>query len=155
MKAIAVILCLIALSACQEDSVGIIIPERVCLFTGFDARLVEGDKPLANRKLIRTWEIKGREYQDETITDENGNFHFDTIWYNYRVLLEVAFVSYQRIYLDDMSEENQLWGGGKMKKAEFTEFGGKPENVICDILREPENPDFSNDSIWNKCRWNL
>ncbi len=132
---------------------GIIIPERVCLFTGFEATLVEGDKPLAHRKLIRTWEIQGKEFQDEVITDDNGKFQFDTIWYNYRVFLEVAFVSYQRIYLDEMSEDNQLWGGGKMRKTEFSEFGGKPKNVICDILQERARP--GDEPVWNQCRWSL
>ena len=134
---------------------GLIVPERVCLFSGFDATLVEGDKPLANRKLIRTWEIRGAEYQDEVISDENGKFHFDTIWYDYRVLFEVAFVSYQRIYIDEASEENQIWGGGKMQKEEYSEFGGEPKNVVCDTLQEPVKSALGNDSVWNKCNWEL
>ncbi|WP_221792959.1 DUF6795 domain-containing protein [Oceanobacter mangrovi] len=110
------------------------IKETICAFSGFDGQLFKNGVPLANEKVIRQYEWSDKIHREETTTDENGYFSFESAWEDYEYIIEFHFSIPQRIFYTH--DENVIWGGVKQCAYEFSEFGEKRPFLTCDVSDE-------------------
>ncbi len=155
MKLCAVILCLISLSACGENTVGLFNADKVCLFSAFEGQLFNDGKALANVTITRTADYGGKTYTDTATTNSDGVFRFDARWGESRLGDLVQFVSHQAMFVEYQGDRQQIWGGGKSSPEEYAEFGGKPDNLTCDLQNPLQRSDKTDSMIGGLCRWDI
>ncbi len=133
---------------------GLIIGEKVCLFSGFDGQLTLNGEPASGAEITRTYEWGNKKQSESLITNSEGNFKFDSIWAKSRALFIVQFVSHQQIFVKYRDEEYQIWGGGKLDEAEYGEFGGdRPKNLRCELSEPARRVDLNPGFVGSSCYW--
>ena len=117
---------------------------RQCLFSEMTGVINFEGKPAAGVKLVRMVDYNKKEY-DETITDENGNFHFPGVYRNSLLskVLPMEFVVGQQIIAHKDGKEYEMWVGVKRKPEENTESRGRPLIVDCELTLPEQKFIFS------------
>ncbi len=130
---------------------------KQCLFSEMTGVVSFEGKPAAGIKLVRMVDLN-KEVYDETITDDEGNFHFPAIYQSsiLRKILPMEFVVLQEItaHIDD--KEIEMWSGTKRSPEKNTESKGKPLIVECE-LSQPEVASIIVDGniIHSRCTWDV
>ncbi len=138
----------------EKEKMGLIIAEKVCLFSGFEGNLTLNGEPAAGAEITRTYEWNNKKHSESLTTDSEGNFKFDSVWDKSRALFIVQFVSHQQIFVKHKDEEYQIWGGGKLIEAEYGEFGGsRPKNLRCELSEPARRVDLHPGFVGSSCHW--
>ena len=130
---------------------------KQCLFSEMTGVINFEGKPMAGVKLVRMVDYNKAKY-DETVTDENGNFHFPVIYRSNIVgmFLPMQFVVNQKItaYKDDV--EYLVWRATTMNSTENYEARGKPLIVSCELTLEEESYiPIDGNLIYGHCTWDV
>ena len=130
---------------------------KQCLFSEMTGVINFEGKPAAGVKLVRMVDYNKAKY-DETITDENGNFHFPVIYRSNIIgmFLPMQFVVNQKItaYKDDV--EYLVWEATTMNSTANYEARGKPLVVSCELSLEEESYIKINGAlIYGHCTWDV
>lgn len=130
--------------------------EKVVLFSPINGRLTFQGKPASGAKIIRwvAWKDKIG-VEDIFYADENGNFQLPLKSENLRITGLAQLVVHQKIEVAFNGTEYQIWGNGKMEKELFTEFGGEPQNLSCELTQEPDRVDTKTGWVVTSCIWDL
>ncbi|GAB1261748.1 DUF6795 domain-containing protein [Aurantivibrio plasticivorans] len=140
-------------STVEDEDMGLLIGEKVCLFSGFAGQVMLNGEPASGAKLTRTYEFKNTEHKDVVTADEEGRFSFESVWDKQRGLV-VQFVSRQKILVEYQGQEHLIWTGGKLIEEEFGEFGGaKPQNLRCELGEDLRRVDMEMGFIGTTCHW--
>ncbi len=128
--------------------------EKACVASGFEGRVTFEGKPASGARIVRKFNWKDKKGEtEETIADKDGWFSFPAHWDVLRHILPVQFVSHQSIFVYYSGQEYQVWGIGKMKKSEYSEFGGKPKNFRCELTDEIRRVDLEYEFVGTNCYW--
>lgn len=130
--------------------------ETGCVFSGFDGQLLYEGEPAAGATLIRKYELFGRKGEDKTTADSNGHFQFDSVFWEFSepFLTPTGFLVHQQIFVQYQNTETQIWGGGKGATPEFSEFNGKPKDLVCELTNDPRRVDIEDHGfIGTSCSW--
>ncbi len=130
---------------------------KQCLFSEMTGVMNFEGKPAAGVKLVRMVDYNKAQY-DETVTDQNGNFHFPAIFRTNiaGMFLPMQFVVAQEIkaYKDDI--EYLVWGAATMDSTANYEARGKPLVVSCELSLEEEIVIAINRNvIVSRCMWDV
>ncbi|MFT6985433.1 MAG: hypothetical protein ACJAT7_001242 [Psychromonas sp.] len=114
-------------------------------------------KPAAGVKLVRMVDYDKAQY-DETVTGENGNFHFPALYRRNIIgkFLPMQFVANQKItaYKDEV--EYLVWEATTMDSTENYEARGKPLVVSCELsLEEASYIKVNGNLIYSHCTWDV
>lgn len=130
---------------------------KQCLFSGMTGIINFEGKPAAGVKLVRMVDYNKAQY-DETITDENGNFNFPTIYRNNiaGVFLPTQFVVNQKISAFKDGVEYLVWEATTMDSTENYEARGNPLVVTCELSLEEESYiKINRNLIYGHCKWDV
>lgn len=139
--------------AIQGGAKSMLFPKKICLFSGFTGQITFEGKPLLNVRVKRSYTFENNRTEEETATDEQGYFTFESAWSKTRAPFIAQFVVEQNIYVYFRDEEYHIWTAGKMAEEEFGEFGGKPESFICELIDEHYAPELEIGLVYTNCRW--
>lgn len=130
---------------------------KQCLFSEMSGVVNFEGKPATDVKLIRMVDYDKKQY-DETVTDENGKFHFSGVFRTSLLsgILPTEFVVAQKITAVYEGKEYEVWSGTKRKPEENSESKGKPLIVECN-LSQPDVEFISVDGnlIFSRCKWDV
>ena len=139
---------------------GMLKAEPAYAFSGFSGQLLFKGEPANNAKVIRQYRLQNESnvHEDFVITGKSGDFTFSSILIQYRVpiLSSHAFLSHQDVIVEYQGETYDIWIGGKTEPREYTEFGGKPKNLRCELTSEPRR--VKNELagvIVTNCHWDV
>ena len=134
------------------------LSETVYLFSGVRAQLLYQGKPVPNTKVTREYTWKKKTTTETTMTDENGFFEFPTVTTEYVYNLTEE-INRQNMYADYQGKTIRFWKSTGLANEEYAEFGGKPENMTCELSIDF---DFDRKSIRTKgaligtlCSWQV
>jgi 5-hydroxyisourate hydrolase-like protein (transthyretin family) len=130
---------------------------KQCLFSEMTGVVSFEGKPAADVKLVRMVDLN-KEVYDETITDQEGNFHFPAI-YRSSILskvLPMEFVVLQEITAHFQGKEYEIWNSVKRSPAVNTESRGKALIVECNLSQaEAEGIIVDEVAIFSRCNWDV
>jgi len=130
---------------------------KQCLFSEMTGVINFEGKPAAGVKLVRMVDYDKPQY-DETVTDENGYFHFPAIHRSSLLnnILPMEFAVGQQIIVYKDGKEYEMWSGIKRKPEENSEARGKSLIVECELTL-PEQPYIKIDGspISSLCKWDV
>lgn len=130
---------------------------KQCLFSEMTGVVSFEGKPAAGVKLVRMVD-KNKELFDETVTDEEGNFHLPAV-YRTSILskiLPMEFIVLQKITAHFNNKEYEMWSGTKTSPKENAESKGKPLVVACNLSQpEVESIIVDGNSIHSRCTWDV
>ena len=109
--------------------------------------------PLVGVKVIRRWEHESLS-EDETVTDDKGQFSFPEI--RGRTIVQVMpaeFVVAQQIVVVVEDEEVEIWSNSKRKTDLNSELGGAPLDLHCEITDEDKMYRDFGAAMFTKCTW--
>jgi hypothetical protein len=130
--------------------------EEVVLFSPIEGKVTFEGKPAAGAKIIRSIKWKDqKEEEDSVVSNERGEFEFAIKTALRKSNSLSQFVVHQKIFVQFNGERYQVWGNGKLEKELFTEFGGKPKNLRCELTDEPDRVDTKNGWVMTSCQWDL
>lgn len=111
--------------------------KEAVLFSPLEGQITLEGKPAsgAKIKLWLAWKDKEGETYNYT-TDNNGFFKIpkQTAIYTEDPLAQLVIS--QEITIEHEGQSYETWVMSKMEPAEFTELGGKPINLICELTNE-------------------
>lgn len=130
---------------------------KQCLFSEMTGIVNFEGKPAPGVKLVRMVDYDKKQY-DETVTDENGSFHFPAVFRTSILskFLPMEFVVGQQIIAHKDDKEYEIWVGVKRKPEENAESRGKPLIVDCELTL-PKQPFITVDGspISSRCTWDV
>lgn len=107
------------------------------LFSPLRGQLTFEGKPASGAK-INLW-IKWKDSKGETFSytaDEDGNFSIPQHTATYKQSAIAQLVIVQKITVEHRNDTFEIWNLSKMEPEAFTELGGKPTNVVCELTSE-------------------
>ena len=135
------------------NTMSILNAGKAYFFSPVSGTLTKDEKPVSNAKIIRRWEHESLE-QDETSTDENGNFFFPEVRRRTLVqLLPAEFVVAQQIAVVHEGEEIVIWSNSKRDSAKNSELGGRDLDLLCDLTNEESLYRDFGAALFTKCTW--
>lgn len=150
-------LCLLfILFAVQDDAMSMLFPKKVCLFSGFTGQITFEGKPLPNVRVKRSYSFENKHTEEETTTDDQGYFTFESAWAKTRAPFIAQFVVEQHIYVYYQETEYQVWSAGKLLENEFGEFGEGVERLksfSCELTEEIRSLRLRPGLALTNCRW--
>ena len=133
------------------------VSEKKCLFSEMTGVVNFEGKPAAGVKLVRMVDYNKPQY-DETVTDENGNFHFPAIYRSNIIgkFLPMQFVVNQKITAVKNDVEYLVWEATTMDSTANYEARGKPLVVSCELsLEEASYIKVNRNFIYSHCKWDV
>lgn len=128
--------------------------DNVCLASAFEGKLTFKGKPAADARIVRTYKWKDDKGEtEETTADKNGRFSFPAHWTKMRLTGLVQLVIHQEIFVYYKEQEYQIWAIGKLVPEVYSEFGGKPKNIRCEITDELRRVDLEHGFVGTSCYW--
>ncbi|WP_226664463.1 transthyretin-like family protein [Microbulbifer aggregans] len=135
------------------NTMSILDAGKAYFFSPVTGTLTKDEKPVTNAKIIRRWEHESLE-QDETSTDENGNFTFPEVRRRTLVqMLPAEFVVAQQIAVVQGDEEIVIWSNSKRDSGKNSELGGKDLDLYCDLDNEEAMYRDFGAALFTKCTW--
>lgn len=132
--------------------------ESYVISSSLEGKLVRGDRPLPNTKIIRRLTWNGNENGCEEIffSDEQGNFLLPSHTEFLQLGALVQFTASTHLKVEIGSESHDIWYNSKLDPKPHSETNGRPEQLVCD-LDSDEIPIYSSNStvpnILTRCRW--
>ena len=146
------ILLFILLLLLGGTAVGLSDLGKVCLFSAISGVITQDGKPVANARLVRTANRRGK--KDETTTDAEGYFSLPAMYERtITKYLPQEFSVGQLITVEYLNKNYELWSGVKGKPEENAESRGKPLVVQCDLNNEKKLKEVNSSPIISKCTW--
>ena len=121
-------------------------------FSAFEGQLFYKGKPASHAKVTRTYDWDGTLNEETIEADAEGRFAFESVSVETKESLN-QFVSSQEIYVLYDDQKFEIWGAGKIAEEEFGEFGGKPENLSCELTDEPRAVQLPRGYVGTSCFW--
>ena len=141
------------LYAQQVTAMSIFKPKDVCVFSAVKGVLLRDGEPLAGVEVLR-WGSWKTEFNDTSITDDEGRFSFPDIYQNsLRSVLPVEFTASQTMKVVVDGEEDYFWINAKREPEQNAELNGRDIDVVCDLSSEMEGTHTDTGSLVTKCRW--
>lgn len=111
--------------------------KEVILFSPIEGTLTFQGTPLANAKikLHLTW----KDQKGETFyysTNEDGSFKIPQHKSEFKESPLAQLVIRQELTVEHNGNHYEVWIMSKMDPAEFTEFGGEPVGLVCEITND-------------------
>ena len=87
------------------------------------------------------------------IVGENGEFNIPkkTVMYNANPLTQLLIKQKLTVFFED--QEFDIWTLSKMEEAAFTELGGKPINLTCELTNDERTVRGNRSLGGTKCTW--
>jgi len=138
--------------------------KEIVLSSPLEGILTYEGKPLSNVKIERklSWYDREGEAVDFVVTDEKGYFNLPFVKKELKVGLaqlvisQTIFAKYKTeiedAYVKNKNEDTLIWDMAKLTDSEYSELGGKPVKLHCDlaieprIIREPA-------TVYTRCKW--
>ena len=124
------------------------------LFSPLEGKLTYKGKPAANAKITlwTSWKDKIGE-TDTYHTDEQGNFSIPQKNMTYTPNFLAQLVMRQRLTVLFQGQEVVIWWITKMEETLFTELGGRPVNVRCELTHDEKIVDTDGSLGETRCQW--
>ncbi|VAW57710.1 hypothetical protein MNBD_GAMMA07-678 [hydrothermal vent metagenome] len=130
---------------------------EVVLSSPLEGILTYEGQPLPNVKIERklSWYDGEGEQTDFVVTDEKGYFNLPIIKKELKVSGYVRLVIVQEIFSQYKNENALIWVMAKKTKSKYSEIGGKPVNIHCDLAIEPwiYRNTTGTDGVTTRCKW--
>lgn len=126
------------------------------LFSPLQGKLTFEGEPASGAK-INLW-IKWKDSEGETfsyIADENGNFSIPQHTATYKQSAIAQLVIVQKITIEYGNNVYEIWNLSKMEPEIFTELGGTPINVVCELTDDLTTIRGQGSLGGVACKWNL
>lgn len=126
----------------------------VVLFSPMEGKITYQGKPAAGAK-IKLWTAwKDHTGETETYqTDDQGNFSIPVKTMTYKENPLVQLVIKQRLTVFFEGQEFVIWEFSKMEEAAFTELGGRPINLTCELTNEEKTVRGNGSLGGTSCTW--
>ena len=124
------------------------------LFSPLEGKLTYQGKPAANAKL-KLW-IAWKDKEGETdvyYADNHGHFAIPQITATYRNNPLAQLVVRQRLTVLFEGQEFVIWRLSKMEGIAFTELGGRPVNLSCEMTNEEVTVRGNRSLGGTRCTW--
>ncbi|UZJ45272.1 hypothetical protein OOT55_04240 [Marinimicrobium sp. C6131] len=128
--------------------------KEVVLSSPFAAQITYQGKPASGARIKRIikWQSQVGE-EDFAEADDQGHFSFPAIRDSWRRLLPAEFVVYQDIVVQYQDQEFKIWIGSKREEHEWSELGGEPINMHCELTDEIRRVDVKRGLLGTNCHW--
>lgn len=128
---------------------------KVCLFSEMSGVLTVDGEPAPHVRLVRTAKWQS-EQKDETITDEQGRFHFPAMTERtVAKFLPMEFVAHQEIQALLEDSKIRVWGGIKRTPEKNAESRGDALSVKCELNAEEQLVTVNGGPILSRCVWDV
>lgn len=130
-------------------------PQEVVLSSPLEGTLLYQAKPISGIKVERKlrWFDGDESYEDFVFTDHNGYFSLPVVQKTLKLSSLVQFVVVQEIYAILNEDRIVIWALGKGAKIEYSELGGKPINLRCELTSEERITRDYNNPMMTRCTW--
>lgn len=158
MKKSLYIICLLFIVAILSVNEGIAMSlsksSEVCVFSAMKGIITYEGKPVSGAKIVRKvmWNDDVGE-SEEKVTNNKGEFAFDSMNRALKQLLPSQFVATQEITVFYNDQEFLIWTMGKLDKSEYGELGGKPSNFRCELTDELTRVSVRAGLLGTSCKW--
>ena len=127
--------------------------EELVVFSPLQGKITYQGKPASGAKVLLETRWGSRASgRIEVEADENGHFSLPAVKDKARFILPVQFVAHQGIYVN-YHGSHLIWSAGKLGKGLFDELGGRPVDVVCELLDPIERVDEAPELVATSCRW--
>lgn len=126
------------------------------LFSPLQGQLTFEGKPASGAE-ISLW-IKWKDSEGETFSytaDDDGRFSIPQHTATYKQSAIAQLVILQKIMVEYRNNAYEVWHFSKMEPEIFTELGGKPNNVICELTSELTTTRGQGSLGGVACTWDL
>ena len=123
----------------------------------FEGYLYDGEKPLANKKIIREIYYYGNTngITETYTTDETGYFKIPVIEVVMRLSFLSQFTASTALYVDEIDQVNLFWNSFSGEGNKYSQFLDiSPTNFQCDLSRDELYRGNGVSSFVAKCIWN-
>ena len=124
------------------------------LFSPMQGKITYNGKPAAGAsiKLWVAWKDKAGE-TEHYLVNENGEFSIPkkTVLYKANPLAQLVIKQKITVFFED--QEFDIWTLSKMEEAEFTELGGKPVNLVCELTSDERTVRGNRSLGGTRCTW--
>lgn len=128
--------------------------KEAVLFSPLEGHLLFNGKPASNAKItlwIKWKDIKGDFFHFKA--DENGYFSIPEKKSYYKENPLAQIVITQEITVEYNNETYLIWTLSKTSTLIYEEFGGKPDNLKCELLDDLEATRTNNILMGTNCKW--
>ena len=128
--------------------------KEVVLFSPMEGILTLEGKPLAGVKIeLKLKWYDGKENENFfTESDEKGFFNFPAVNKTLKIGFSQLVIS-QEITVKHKEEETIIWYMSKFNQTEYSELGGKPVNLRCELSSDELITRDYNTPLITRCVW--
>lgn len=128
--------------------------KEVVVASPMQGTLTHKGVPAAGAVITRHLRWKDEEgVTDTTTADQDGHFSLPAIADSWRPLLPAELVVLQDIIVEYRGQKFKIWIGSKREEHEWSELGGKPVNMVCELTEEIRRVEVSRGLLGTNCRW--
>lgn len=126
------------------------------LFSPLEGKITYKGRPAsgAKIKLWTAWKDKTGETEFYH-ADDQGNFSIPQKNMTYKSNPLVQLVIKQRLTVFFKDQEIDIWEFSKMEKAPFTELGGRPVNLTCELTNDERTVRGDGSLGGTRCVWDV
>jgi len=124
------------------------------LFSPLEGKITYQGKPVTGAKIKLKVAWKDQDGETEFYqTDNQGNFNIPKKTMTYTENPLVQLVIKQRLTVFFENQEFYIWRLSKMEEAIFTELGGRPINLICELTNDERTVRGNGSLGGTRCTW--
>lgn len=122
-------------------------------FSGMSLKLTHDGRPASHARVTRIVDWQ-KEKVDEFTADESGHVSLPEVTErSISQLLPVQFVVAQVVNVEFNGEQYEIWVNSKMSPDKYSELGGKPLDLECELTSEPVPIDEFDTILVTNCHW--
>ena len=127
---------------------------EVVISSPFEGVITYKGEPAAGATVERKLKWKDEKGETDSVeTDQNGRFSLPIIEDVISLSPVTQFAAHQKITIIYEDEIYQIWIMGKLEKELYSELGGKPENLICELTNELRRVEIEGGMLGTICKW--
>lgn len=126
----------------------------VVICSPMEGRITFKGVPITGAKIERFLKWKDDKGQkDSVVTDEHGKFKLSLVKESAKLPKLSQFVAHQEISVIYNGEKYVIWVMGKMGKSLYSELGGKPVNLHCELTDDLVRVETDDGLLGTVCKW--
>lgn len=128
--------------------------QEIVVASPMEGQITYKGKPAADAKVERILKWKDDKGQtDFTNTNKDGFFKLPIVKESAKLPKLAQFVAHQEIAVTYEGTRYVIWVMGKMGKTLFSELGGNPKNLRCELMDDLNRVETDDGLLGTVCNW--
>lgn len=128
--------------------------QEIVISSPMEGTITYQGKAAAGARIERILKWKDETGQsDATIADEKGYFTLPVVVESAKLPKLSQFVAHQEIVVSYEGKDFTIWVMGKLGKTLYSELGGKPKNLRCELTDDLVRVESEDGLLGTVCKW--